>query len=324
MSKISDIVTRGFPLIVLICSIIALFNPTLFTWFSGSAITYGLGVIMLGMGLTLTPADFRRIFQTPGWVLTGMLLQFTIMPVLGYFLAKLFLLPDFLAVGLILVACCPGGTASNVISYLAKANVALSVTITAFSTLTAIVLTPFLTALLADSRIEVDAFGLFSDTLQVVFLPVISGLMINTFLPRISMILKPSAPAIAVIFITLIVASIIGAGKETILTAGLNLFGAVVSLHLAGFLTGYYTSKWLLKKEAIARTISIEVGMQNSGLGAVLARNNFPNPATAVPAALSSLTHCLLGSSFAFVFSKSSQSKVYSHSQKNRKEKELI
>ena len=151
--RILSVLTSAFPLWVLAASILALLRPTLFAWFSGPLITFGLGVIMLSMGMTLGFEDFRRVGRERGRVLPGVLLQYTVMPSLGWSLGYLFDLPTRFAVGLILVSCCPGGTASNVISYLAKADVALSVTMTALSTLRAALMTPTLTELLAGSRV---------------------------------------------------------------------------------------------------------------------------------------------------------------------------
>lgn len=290
--------TRLFPLWVSISALLALIEPSLFTWFSGSLITYGLGGIMLGMGLTLQWNDFAQVVNTPKWVILGMLLQFTLMPLMGWGLAILFKLPPFFAVGLILVACCPGGTASNVIAYLAKANVALSVAMTTCSTFGAILLTPFLTATLSGSYLEVDAWGLFFSTLKVVLFPVTLGVLLNQYASRLTKKMLPLAPPVAVILIVLIVASIIGQGKDIILSSGLNLIAAIMILHLLGFVLGYGISKIILKDAAVSRTIAIEVGMQNSGLGAVLARENFVNPATAIPSAISSLVHSIYGSIF--------------------------
>jgi len=160
--------TKLFPLWVSLSAIIALINPVLFIWFSGPWITYGLGGIMLGMGLTLQWQDFNQIFQTPKWVFLGLLLQFSLMPLMGWCLGVFFELPPFFAVGLILVASCPGGTASNVIAYLARANVALSVAMTTCSTLAGIILTPYLTASLSGNYLSVDAWGLFYSTVKVV------------------------------------------------------------------------------------------------------------------------------------------------------------
>ena len=253
---------------------------------------------MLGMGLTLSWNDFALVAKTPSWVVLGMFLQFTVMPLLGWGLGILFQLPPFFAVGLILVACCPGGTASNVIAFLANANVALSVAMTTCSTFGAILLTPFLTASLSGSYLDVDAWGLFYSTLKVVLVPVALGVLLNQYANRLTQRILPYAPATAVVLIVLIVASIIGQGKEIILSSGLNLISAILLLHFFGFVLGYFLSKIILKNTAVSKTIAIEVGMQNSGLGAVLARENFINPTTAIPSAISSLVHSIYGSIF--------------------------
>jgi BASS family bile acid:Na+ symporter len=293
----------AFPLWVISCSVLALWQPSLFTWFSGIWITLGLGVIMLGMGITLTAQDFTRILQMPGWVLPGVILHYTIMPLSGWGLAKLLALPDAYAVGLILVACCPCGTASNVISYLSRANVALSVTLTTFSTILAVVLTPWLTSALAGSRMEIDAWGLFVSCLEVVLLPTIAGVVLNRYTPKLTQQLTLVSPSIAVIVIALIVASVLGAGREQVLHAGPRLLLGVLMLHVSGFGLGYLFSYAINRSETIARTISIEVGMQNSGLGAQLARAHFPaGSGVDVPSAISALTHCILGSALAAVW----------------------
>lgn len=257
---------------------------------------------MLGMGLTLQASDFKQILKQPKWVLVGIGLQFILMPSLGWGLGKVFDLPTFFAVGLILVSCCPGGTASNVIAYLAKANVALSVCMTTVSTLAAILLTPYLTSQLSGSYVNVDAAGLFYSTLKVVLLPILLGVILNRYLPKSTSKILPFAPPVAVLLITLIVASIIGQGKEIILNSGIQLILALLCLHSIGFLFGFLISLSLFKSWSVAKTISIEVGMQNSGLGVVLARENFSNPIVAIPAAISSLIHSLLGSLFVSLF----------------------
>jgi len=303
MDRLLNLFASAFPLWVVGCSIAALVHPPLFIWFSGPWITYGLGVIMLGMGITLSAQDFTRIFSMPGWVIAGVLLQYTIMPLSGWMLAKVLALPDAYAVGLILVASCPGGTASNVISYLAQANVALSVTLTTLTTIMAVVMTPWLTAQLAGSRMEVDAWGLFQSCLQVVLLPVALGVALNRFAPQFTQKLTRFSPSVAVIVIALIVASVLGAGRDQVLTAGPRLLLGVFMLHALGFGLGYVFSRWINRSETVARTISIEVGMQNSGLGAHLARTHFPaGSGVDVPSALSALTHCLLGSALAAIW----------------------
>lgn len=291
--------TDAFPIWVLAGALLALYHPPLFTWFSGPLIPLGLGIIMLGMGLTLDWKDFSEVIRKPHLVFLGVLLQYTVMPFLGWGIANLFGLPVAFAVGLILVACCPGGTASNVVTYLAKGDVPLSVTMTSVSTLLAVVTTPVLTTLLAGSRIYVNGWGLFWSTVQVVILPIAFGVLMNRFLPKTTKKLVTFSPLVAVIFITLIVASIVGSGREQILKSGLVLILAVFSLHSFGFLLGYIFSRLAKAGIISARTISIEVGMQNSGLGVVLARQNFADPLVAIPSAISSVFHSVIASSLA-------------------------
>ena len=257
---------------------------------------------MLVMGLTLRLEDFRRVTQTPKWAFTGLFLQFTVMPFFGWLLAKAFDLSSFFAVGLILVSSCPGGTASNVIVFLSRSNLALSMTMTALSTIAGIIMTPLLTSSLSGKEIDVDTMGLFYSTLKVVLIPVVLGVFLNAKLPNYTQKIQFYSPSVAVILITFIVASIIGQGKEIIIGSGVSLIFSIMSLHLIGFVLGYFLSKFLLKKEGVSRTISVEVGMQNSGLGVGLAKENFANPAVAIPAAVSSLVHSLYGSIFVALF----------------------
>lgn len=295
--------THAFPIWVIGAGILAMLYPPTLTWFKGSFITYGLGVVMLGMGLTLNLQDFKRILIYPKWILLGITLQYSIMPFAGLALANFFELPKMMAVGLILVASCPGGTASNVIAFIAHANVALSVSMTALSTILAIFMTPLLTDYLVGSRLDVDAWKLFISTVKVVLVPILLGVSLNTFFHKVTEKLQLVAPPIAVIIIALIVGSIIGQGKEAILSTGINLFLAVGLLHFIGFILGYFISKILLKEEQVARTISIEVGMQNSGLAVVLAKQNFGQMAT-IPGAISALTHCIYGSIAVYLWNR--------------------
>jgi len=254
-------------------------------------------VIMLGMGITLSVDDFARVATRPGTVAAGFVAQFLIMPTAGWLVATLCDLETPFAVGLILVACCPGGTASNVVTYIARADVALSVLMTTCTTLGAVVLTPLLTKLLAGRLVEVDAWGLFLSTLQVVVLPVAAGVAINRWLPGVVRTVMPVAPLVSVLTIALVCASIIGQNAAAVTASGPRLLGAVVLVHAIGFGVGYLFA-WLLGYDrTVARTISIEVGMQNSGLGVVLAQKHFPaEPLTAVPCAISSVVHSVIGS----------------------------
>ena len=288
--------TNAFPLWVLTASALALVRPELFAWFSGPLIPVGLAIIMLSMGMTIGFDDFRRISRERRLVLPGIVLQYTLMPGLGWSLATLFDLPTPFAVGLILVTCCPGGTASNVISFLARADVALSVAMTAASTLLAVVMTPTLTATLAGRRIAVPTADLLLDTVQVVIVPVVAGAFLKWRFPNASRRILPVAPLVAVIAITLIVGSVIGTGRQQVIEAGPRLLLAVFCLHVGGFTLGYLAGRLFIGRELASRTVSIEVGMQNSGLGVVLAQQNFASPLVAVPCAISAVLHSLIGS----------------------------
>lgn len=299
MARILSILTGAFPLWILLCSGVALASPGAFTWFSGEWIVWGLGVIMLGMGLTLTFEDFRAVLSLPKAAVIGVFAQFLVMPSLGYGVAMLLGLPGIdpnLAAGLILVACCPGGTASNVIAFLARANVALSVLMTTVSTFAAIALTPLLTKWLAGALVEIDAWKLCLDTVKVVLAPVLAGLLLNHYLPEASRRVAPVAPLVSVVAIVLIVASVIGQNRDLVLGSGWRLLAAPALLHLGGFALGYLAARALKLPVEDRRTISIEVGMQNSGLGTHLARNSFPGTAAPVPCAISAVYHSLIGS----------------------------
>jgi bile acid:Na+ symporter, BASS family len=288
---------NAFPVWVAAACGLALVEPGLFTWFDGPLLVGGLGLIMLGMGMTLTPADFARVASRPAAVGAGFVAQFTIMPIAAWAIARAFALPSPFAVGLILVGCCPGGTASNVVAYIARADVALSVTMTTCSTLAAVAFTPLLTQVLAGELVAVDALGLFLSTLQVVVLPVAGGVLLNRFAPVVVERVLPAAPLASVLVIALVCGSIIGQNAAAVRESGLRLLAAIVLVHATGFAVGYGFARAVRMPVAAARTISIETGMQNSGLGAVLAKRHFPaEPLTAVPAAISALVHSVLGS----------------------------
>lgn len=297
MIRLFNRLANLFPLWVVTCSGLALFFPHWFTWFNGRMIVWGLAVIMIGMGITLSIEDFRRVARLPRQVMIGVAAQFLIMPSLGWSIAHGLDLEPALAVGLILVACCPGGTASNVVSYIARADVALSVLMTMCSTFAAVVMTPLLTKWLAGAYVPVNAWSLFVNTVQVVILPVTLGVLLNRYTPRAVHFVLPVAPLMSVVFIALICASIIGANARTVRDSALLLFTAVALLHVGGFGLGYLMARLLKLPELSCRTISIEVGMQNSGLGAVLARTSFPLMALApVPSAISASFHSIIGS----------------------------
>ena len=299
----------------------AWFVPEHYLWVTSGAIRpFGqplvsvlLGVIMLGMGLTLSFDDFRRVLRLPKAIAAGVILQFTIMPLAGFAIAMGFGLETGLAVGLILVACCPGGTASNVVAYLARANVALSVTMTMASTLVAIILTPLLVDWLGGVFIEIDRWSLFKDMVSVVLVPVIAGVLLNRYLPGLTRKVATFSPLVSVIVVVLIVGGIIAKSKDLIEMHYGVLLVAVLMLHAAGFGLGYLITKLLGFGVAECRTICIEVGMQNSGLGASLASTpsfaaQFQTAMQAalapVPAAISAVYHVVIGSLLAGIWAR--------------------
>ena len=294
-----------FPVWVLTGAGLALWKPETATWFQPHWIPYFLGLIMLSMGLTLSLEDFFRVLKMPKSILLGVGLQYTIMPGLGYVLALAFNLPIDFVIGLILVACCPGGPASNVVCFIARTHVALSVSLTTCSTLLAVLLTPFLTTWWVESisleqtglKVDVDTLGLLLKTLKVVILPVLLGIFLNHFFHRGVKKVEAYTPFVAVLSIVFIVDFILADKKSAILEIGASLIVAVLLLHLLGFILGYVLSRLLKFTERDAQTVSIEVGMQNSGLATELARSNFSTYGLAtVPGAISALTHCILGS----------------------------
>ena len=282
----SEHFTLLFPLWTLMGALLALLYPPLFTWFKGDLITLGLGVIMLGMGLGLTPQDFVRVGQRPRPVVIGVVAQFILMPSIAALLAFALHLSPPLAVGLLLVGCCPGGTASNVVALIGRADVALSVVMTTVSTLVAVVLTPQLTSLLASQYVPIDGGLLLIKVLQVVLFPVALGVLLKQGLPRLASRVEPVMAPMAVVAIVMIVASIVGSQAAVLRQQGPRLFLACVLLHGAGFLLGWLAPRFAGEGVIVQRTISIEVGMQNSGLAVVLARSGgFSSPLTALPGA---------------------------------------
>ncbi len=305
VTRVLSLLSALFPVWVLLACALAMFHPEWFTWFSGPWIIWGLGVIMLGMGITLSVEDFRGVLKMPRAVAIGFAAQFLIMPFWGWTIGKVLQLETPYAVGLILVASCPGGTASNVVAYLARANVALSVIMTMCSTAGAIVLTPVLTEWLAGQYVPVDGLGLFLDMLKIVLLPLVLGVTLNHFLPRLVRVILPVGPLISVIVVAMICASILGKNVSAVIESGRILLPAVFLLHACAFASGYGFAKCFRCGRIAARTISIEVGMQNSGLASVLATNHFANPLTAVPCAMSAFMHSVIGSVLAGIWRNS-------------------
>ena len=305
--------TNNFALLTVIGVALAWVYPPAFTWMTDGSIriagqpllSVALGLIMLAMGLTLSFEDYRRMTTLPKALIAGVALQFAVMPLAGFGIAWGLGLEEGLAVGLILVACCPGGTASNIVAYLARGNVALSVAMTMVSTLVAVALTPLLTGELAGTYVEIDRWNLLRNMVAIVLVPVLLGSLLNRLFPRAAEQVSTFLPLIAVILVILIVGGIVGGAKTQIAEHAGVLLLATLLLHAIGFGLGYALARMLGLGVQEARTISIEVGMQNSGLGSGLAKTpafqaQFASATQAalapVPAAISAVWHVLIGS----------------------------
>ncbi|WP_445406927.1 bile acid:sodium symporter family protein [Acinetobacter seifertii] len=297
--RFTQFVQKTFALWVIVFAALALWQPEFFVWLK-AYIPWILGIIMLGMGMTMTVDDFKGVLQSPKAVLIGVVAQFVVMSGLAYVLCKLFNLPSEIAVGVILVGCCPGGTASNVITYMAKGNVALSVACTSVSTLLAPVLTPAIFYLLASQWLKIDAASMFISILQVVLLPIVIGLILRTWFKRQVESYIQVMPLVSVIAIVAIVAAIIGGSKAAIFQSGLLILAVVILHNGFGYLLGFTAARFFKLPYADSKAIAVEVGMQNSGLGVALAAVHFAaSPITAVPSAIFSLWHNISGPALA-------------------------
>lgn len=296
---LTQFIQKTFALWVVLFAGIALIVPEAFVWLK-AYIIWMLGIIMFGMGMTMTVDDFKGVLHSPKAVVIGVVAQFMLMPGLAYLLCQLFQLPPAIAIGVILVGCCPGGTASNVITYMAKGNTALSVACTSVSTILAPILTPAVFYLLASQWIEINALSMLGSILQVVLFPIILGLIVRSVLKQKVETYIQVMPLISVLAIVAIVAAIIAGSKTQILESGLLIL-AVVALHNGlGYLLGFGASRLFKLPYADSKAIAIEVGMQNSGLGVALAAVHFAaSPITAVPSAIFSLWHNISGPALA-------------------------
>lgn len=294
------IATLGFPALVIVGGLIGYLVPDVVAPISGW-VTPLLGIIMFGMGLTLQPVDFALVFKRPLPVLIGVVAQFVIMPLLAIIVVWLLRLPAEIAVGVILVGCSPGGTSSNVVSYLSRGDVALSVTMTSVSTLLAPILTPLLTLWLAGEMMDVSASAMAWSIVQVVLIPVVAGLVVRLLLPDVVKAVLPVLPWASVIAISMIVAIVVAGSRDQLATAGLTVLIAVILHNTFGYLLGYLTGKFTRQPETTRRTMAVEVGMQNSGLAASLA-TQYMTPLAALPAAVFSVWHNLSGAVVAMVF----------------------
>ncbi len=302
MKKISEIIGKFMAIIVLIVAIVALFLPKTCLWIDTDWINYLLMVVMFGMGLTLKLEDFIIVFKRPKDIIIGCIAQFTIMPLLAFGLGKVFGLEAGLMAGVILVGTCPGGTSSNVITYLSKGDVALSVGMTSVNTLLAPLLTPAITYLLLRKTVSVDVLAMFLSIIKVVIIPIVLGFIINKIWGKYTEKISDVLPLISVLAITLIVASVVSHNSERILQTGVIVFIVVILHNLFGYLAGYLLGVILKLPLSKKKALSIEIGMQNSGLATSLAQTAFSNLSmVTVPGAIFSVWHNISGALLANV-----------------------
>ena len=294
MQKIIKKIVDNLALLVVAIGILGAWRPETLTWV-GPYVSWMLGIVMFGMGMTLKVEDFQRVLQHPKEVAIGVGAQFIIMPLVALALVKVFALPPELAIGVILVGTCPGGTASNVIAYLAKGDVALSVSMTMTTTLLAPIVTPALTYFLAGAWIDISFTAMMISIAQMVLAPVILGLLVHHFMADTTKKIMPAMPLVSVICIVLLVGCVVALSASKLATVGLTMAAIVILHNTFGLALGFTAAKLLHMDARKARTVAIEVGMQNSGMAASLAVMYF-NPAAALPGAIFSVWHNVSGS----------------------------
>ena len=303
LEKISHYISKFMALIVIGVAALALFKPASCNWIKTSSVNWLLGIVMFGMGLTLKPQDFKVVFSRPKDILIGFLAQFTLMPLIAFVLIKIFNLPAELAVGVMLVGTCPGGTSSNVMTYMSKGDVPLSVGMTMVSTIFAPILTPLLTKLYIGQVVDVKVMAMFLSIVKVVLLPIIAGLIINHFFAKVTEALVKVLPAVSTLAIVAIVAAVVSASSAKLLNAlntSLTIVFVVMLHNLLGYATGFGLGKLLRLKQSKCRALSIEVGMQNSGLATGLAAAHFAQyPLATIPGAVFSTWHNISGALYA-------------------------
>ena len=298
-------IITGFPIFAIVFSIFAARYPEFLVDYKPAIIPL-LGIVMFAMGMTLSIEDFKRVLKSPRVIGLGLLLQFALMPLLAFIIGLLLALPTALMAGLILVGTCPGGTASNVICYLAKGDVALSITLTAISTLLAVFLTPVLTWLYIGQEVPVPIVNMMLTVLKIIILPVTLGIIVNRYFGQYLLRLKQFLPVVSVIAIVFIIAIIVALNAQQIPQLVFPIIIAVMLHNGLGLASGYAIAKFLGYDEKICRTLAIEVGMQNSGLGVALATKYF-TAITALPAAFFSIWHNITGSLLAAYWTRKSK-----------------
>jgi BASS family bile acid:Na+ symporter len=277
-------------------SMVALWHPGIFIP-TRPSIPWLLGLIMFGMGMTLAPKDFVGVFVL---VAVGLIAQYTVMPSLAIGIAFLLGLPTELVAGFVLLGACPGGTASNVVSYLARGNVALSVSMTVASTVLSPILTPWITWLLVGQKVDVDAVGMMKTILWIVAIPLALGLVLRIVARRWVVRATKGLPIFSIVIIAWVIGIVMALNQERILAFPGLIIAGVILHNMLGLFFGYYIARCFTKDSADCRTVSIEVGMQNSALAVALA-SKYLNPAATLPAAIFSLWHNLSGAAFASI-----------------------
>lgn len=310
LERISDYAGKYMACIALAVAIIAMIIPgPVSAVLKTSYVNVLLGIVMFGMGMTLKLSDFKVVFTKPKAVLVGIAAQFVIMPALALLLVTVFQLPPELAVGVILVGSCPGGTSSNVMTYLAKGDVALSVGMTACTTVMAPIVTPLLVLLLAGQTVDVDVASMFMSIVQVVLVPIAAGFLINRFFSKFAAACEKVLPLVSVTGISLIIMAVVSANASKLATVGLLVVAVVVLHNLLGYALGYAAGRMLGLSKAQMRTLSVEVGMQNSGLATSLATVHFASmPLAAVPGAVFSVWHNISGAVYANLLARTAAS----------------
>ena len=290
---------------VLLVAAVSLFLPASFSWIDVWAINPMLGIIMVGMGLTLSSHDFQIVLYRPKDIILGCLTQLIVMPLLAWALAYLFALPKELALGVILVGCCPGGTASNVITYLAKGDLALSVGMTTVSTLLAPFLTPMLVWLLAGTMVDVDTVGMLMSIVYVIILPITCGLLCQRYLSNITKRVVPYLPALSSVVIAMVVGVVVSHNADRLLVGGMIVVLVVMLHNVLGLSFGYLLSRLFHLPRQKCVAVSIEVGMQNSGLASSLATLHFAAyPLASIPGAVFSVWHNISGALVAKLYQR--------------------
>lgn len=310
LRKISRFFSKYMSLIVIAMAVWALMMPETVSFIKTSYINTLLGIVMFGMGLTLKPQDFRIVFSHPKDVVIGTIAQFTIMPLLAFVLSRAFGLSPELTVGVILVGTCPGGTSSNVMTYLSKGDVALSVGITSVSTVLAPVMTPLLTYIYAGQTVDVNMLSMFLSIIQVVILPIVVGFAINHFFARFAERAVDVLPLVSTLAIVAIVGAVVSANAARLVSCGFLVLGIVVLHNILGYVLGYGAGKLMKMDTTKCRAVSIEVGMQNSGLATSLATVHFAQyPLATIPGAVFSVWHNVSGAILANIFLRQSERK---------------